>query len=117
MQLDPIEVFDLIQLTRRVGAFQYDPSLGQWFQSWQPMGTSWALLILSEGLYEALPVAIIDYDQLQMIEPSDVTFDGSLSHHTDPDDEIVGWGWDFGDGSESNQETPGNHTTTRYTRC
>jgi hypothetical protein len=27
MQLDPVEVADLIQLTRRVGAFQYDPSL------------------------------------------------------------------------------------------
>ncbi|MBU4233536.1 MAG: hypothetical protein L6277_06370 [Desulfobacterales bacterium] len=31
MQLDPIEVFDLIQLTKRVGAFHYDPNLGQWY--------------------------------------------------------------------------------------
>jgi hypothetical protein len=31
MQLDPIEVFDLIQLTKRVGAFLYDPSLAQWY--------------------------------------------------------------------------------------
>jgi len=29
MQLDPIEVFDLILFTNRVGAFQYDPTLGQ----------------------------------------------------------------------------------------
>ena len=27
MQLDPVEVADLLQLTRRVGAFQCDPSL------------------------------------------------------------------------------------------
>ncbi|MBW1953789.1 MAG: DEAD/DEAH box helicase family protein, partial [Deltaproteobacteria bacterium] len=29
MQLDPIEAFDLMALTKRVGAFQYDPSLSQ----------------------------------------------------------------------------------------
>ena len=29
MQLDPVEVFDLILLTKRVGPFQFDPSLSQ----------------------------------------------------------------------------------------
>ncbi|MFP3868925.1 MAG: helicase-related protein [Desulfobacteraceae bacterium] len=31
MQLDPVEVYDLLWLTNRVGAFQYDPSLSQWY--------------------------------------------------------------------------------------
>jgi len=31
MQLDPVEVYDLLRLTNRVGAFQYDPGLSQWY--------------------------------------------------------------------------------------
>ena len=31
MQLDPVEVYDLLGLTNRVGAFQYDPGLSQWY--------------------------------------------------------------------------------------
>ncbi|MBM4287995.1 MAG: helicase [Deltaproteobacteria bacterium] len=31
MQLDPVEVFDLIRLTGRVGPFQFDPGLSQWY--------------------------------------------------------------------------------------
>ena len=31
MQLDPVEVADLLQLTRRVGAFQFDPSLMMYY--------------------------------------------------------------------------------------
>ncbi|WP_449244568.1 helicase-related protein [Desulfobacca acetoxidans] len=31
MQLDPVEVFDLIRLTNRLGPFQYDPGLCQWY--------------------------------------------------------------------------------------
>lgn len=31
MQLDPIEVYDLLRLINRVGPFQYDPGLSQWY--------------------------------------------------------------------------------------
>ncbi|MGD2178667.1 MAG: hypothetical protein PVG71_12695, partial [Anaerolineae bacterium] len=49
----------LVDVQQPDGRFDEDRTLGFWFGDWQPMSTSWALLILSEGLYEALPVAII----------------------------------------------------------
>jgi PKD repeat protein len=92
----------LVGVQQPDGHFDEDPTLGQWFRDWQPLSTSWALLILSEGLYEALPVAIISPYQYGTTDPlwyeGEVQFDGTLSHHTDPERELVEFAWDFGDG-------------------
>jgi PKD repeat protein len=84
------------------GRFDEDSTLGVWFGDWQPVSTAWALLILSPGLYEALPVAIISSNQYGMVEPlwleGQVQFDGTASYHTDPDRELVEYAWSFGDG-------------------
>jgi uncharacterized repeat protein (TIGR01451 family) len=85
------------------GSFDEDPSLGQWFNNWQPMGTSWAVMILSPGLYRPLPVPILSPFHYGGVgaawSDGEVQFDASLSHHTDPDRTIVLYEWDFGDGS------------------
>jgi PKD repeat protein len=101
----------LVDVQAPDGRFDEDRSLGQWFGSWQPMATSWALLILSEGLYEALPVAIISPYQYGTTDPfwyeGTVQFDGTLSRHTDPDHDLVGFDWTFGDdGTASDDPTP-----------
>ena len=31
MQLDPVEVYDLMGLINRIGPFQYDPGLIEWY--------------------------------------------------------------------------------------
>jgi len=74
------------------------------FGAWQPMATSWAVMILSPGLYQPLPVPIISPTVLYGgIGPAwgdgKVRFDASLSYHTDPEREIVLYEWNFGDGS------------------
>jgi hypothetical protein len=66
---------------------------------WQPMNTSWAVMILSPGLYRALPVPIFTHEADSGPTWGKVLFDASASHHTDPDREIVLFEWDFGDGS------------------
>jgi PKD repeat protein len=92
----------LVASQQEDGRFDEDRSLGQYFGGWQPMSTAWALLILSPGLYDVLPVAIISPYQAdgsaEWYEGS-VTFDGSLSYHPDPDRWLVEYWWDFGDGS------------------
>jgi uncharacterized repeat protein (TIGR01451 family) len=84
------------------------------FGSWQPMATSWALMILSPGLYEPLPVAIISPIQYGATEPGwyegQVQFDGTASHHTDPERELVLFEWDFGDGGTASSTLTPFHT-------
>ncbi|MBM4429848.1 MAG: DUF11 domain-containing protein, partial [Chloroflexi bacterium] len=87
------------------------------FGGWQPMATSWAVMILSPGLYRPLPVPVIAPIHYGGIGAEwgdgEVLFDASDSHHTDPDREIVLYEWDFGDGSPV-ETTPGPITTHTY---
>jgi hypothetical protein len=87
----------LIGVQRPDGSFGDSGNMG----GWQPMNTSWAMMILSPGLYEALPVPVIPPILSGGEGPqwAEVQFDASDSHHTDPDREIVLFEWDFGDGS------------------
>jgi hypothetical protein len=104
----------LVDVQQPDGRFDEDRTLGFWFGDWQPMSTSWALLILSEGLYEALPVAIISPYQYGTTDPlwyeGEVQFDGTLSRHTDPERELVEFAWDFGDGGTASGTLAPTHT-------
>jgi len=92
------------------GSFYEDPSLGLYFHNWQPMATSWALMILSPGLYRPLPVPVVSPIHYGGIgaawNDGKVRFDASLSHHTDSDREIVLYEWDFGDGNVMTSTNP-----------
>jgi uncharacterized repeat protein (TIGR01451 family) len=84
------------------------------FGNWQPLATSWALMILSPGLYEPLPVAIISPIPYGATEPEwnegEVQFDGTASHHTDPERQLVLFEWDFGDGGTASSTQIPTHT-------
>jgi len=69
--------------------------------SWQPMSTAWVVLILSPGLYQALPVPVIPPFLAGGPGPkwAEVEFDASDSYHTDPERTIAFYEWDFGDAS------------------
>ena len=85
---------------------------------WQPMNTSWAVLILSPGLYRPLPVIVISPFLHGGAGPewNKVQFDASASYHTDPDREIALFEWDFGDGSPVVTTTSSITTHTYPTR-
>ncbi|MBN1314486.1 MAG: PKD domain-containing protein [Anaerolineales bacterium] len=93
----------VISMQNPDGSIDEDSSQGLYFGNWQPMATSWSLLILAPGLYEAIPVPIISPVHYGGLGPAwddgEIQFDGSLSHHTDPDRIITEYEWDFGDGS------------------
>jgi hypothetical protein len=103
----------LVDVQRPDGSFDGAGNLA----GWQPMNTSWAVMILSPGLYGALPVPVIAPIHYGGIGPSwddgRVRFDASESYHTDPDGEIVLFEWDFGDGSPV-VTTPGSTTIHTY---
>ncbi len=69
--------------------------------SWPPAGysdetlsTAWAIEVLSPGVTELPPVALIQAPST--VPPnSPVKFDGSKSFHMDPNKRIVRWEWDF----------------------
>lgn len=85
------------------GSIDEDSNLGIYFNNWQPIATAWSLLILAPGIYEADPVPIIAPIHFGGLGPDwnngEIQFDGSLSHHTDPDRIITYYEWDFGDAS------------------
>lgn len=82
MQIDMIEVYDLLRLTRRVGPFRYDPSLTETYfellgklikkdfdrkslnvDEWRMLGRSFIQLQASDPyLYEALKKTVVDSD-------------------------------------------------------
>jgi len=62
------------------------------------MASSWAIIILSPSLFELPPVAECTADPDTVDVDRQVAFDGSGSHHLDPNGEIVSYGWDFDDG-------------------
>lgn len=82
MQIDMIEVYDLLRLTRRVGPFTYDPSLTETYfellgklikkdfdrkslnvDEWRMLGRSFIQLQASDPyLYEALKKTVVDSD-------------------------------------------------------
>jgi len=88
--------------------------------AWQPMNTSWAVMILSPGLYQALPVPIVAPMVYGGVGAGwgngAVEFDASESHHTDPTHAIVLFEWDFGDGSPIVTATNPIATHTYLTR-
>jgi len=85
---------------------------------WRPMNTSWAVLILSPGLYQALPVPVIPPLLYGGEGPAwaGVQFDASDSYHTDPERTIAFFEWDFGDSSPVVTTTSAITTHTYPTR-
>jgi len=84
----------------------------------QPMATAWAVLILSPGLYQPLPVPVIPPFLTGGEGPAwaEVEFDASDSYHTDPERTIAFFEWDFGDGSPVVTATSAITTHTYPTR-
>jgi uncharacterized repeat protein (TIGR01451 family) len=82
------------------------------------MNTAWAVMILSPGLYQALPVPAIPPFLRGGAGPEwdKVRFDATASYHTDPDRRIVLFEWDFGDGSPVVTTTSSITTHTYPTR-
>jgi len=69
--------------------------------------TAFALLVMAPGLVELPPVADAGLDQ-EVLYNTNVTFDGSASHHTDTTKSIVKYEWDFDyDGSTFNVDATG----------
>jgi len=85
---------------------------------WQPMNTAWGVLILSPGLYRALPVPVISPLLTGGPGPqwAEVRFDASDSYHTDPNRTIAFFEWDFGDSSPVVTATSAITTHTYPTR-
>ncbi|HUX76699.1 MAG TPA: PKD domain-containing protein [Anaerolineae bacterium] len=99
----------LVGVQRLDGSFEGAGNMA----GWQPMNTSWAVMILSPGLYRALPVPIFTHETDSGPAWRKVLFDASASHHTDPDREIVLFEWDFGDGSPA-VTAPSSTTSHTY---
>jgi len=87
-------------------------------KGWQPMNTAWGVLILSPGLYQALPVPVIPPLLYGGEGPqwAEVQFDASDSYHTDPERTIAFFEWDFGDSSPVVTATSAITTHTYPTR-
>jgi hypothetical protein len=87
----------LVRVQKPDGRFDDAGNMG----GWQPMNTAWGVLILSPGLYRALPVPVIPPLLYGGEGPqwAEVQFDASDSYHTDPERTIAFFEWDFGDGS------------------
>jgi len=103
----------LVRVQRPDGRFDDAGSLGQ-----QPMATAWVVLILSPGLYQALPVPVIPPLLYGGEGPqwAEVQFDASDSYHTDPERKIAFFEWDFGDSSPVVTATSAITTHTYPTR-
>jgi len=56
--------------------------------------TSFALLVMAPGLVELPPIADAGLDQ-EVAFNTNVSFDGSGSHHSDPSKSIISYEWDF----------------------
>jgi uncharacterized repeat protein (TIGR01451 family) len=87
-------------------------------KEWQPMNTAWAVLILSPGLYQPLPVPVVPPFLTGGEGPAwaEVEFDASDSYHTDPNRTIAFFEWDFGDSSPVVTATSAITTHTYPTR-
>jgi len=103
----------LVRVQRPDGRFDDAGSLGQ-----QPMATAWVVLILSPGLYQALPVPVIPPLLYGGEGPqwAEVQFDASDSYHTDPERTIAFFEWNFGDSSPVVTTTSAITTHTYPTR-
>ena len=80
----------------------------------QDLSTSWAILILSQSLFELPPSAACTAN------PSTIGTNGGLvqfsaagSFHPDPDVTLVSYSWNFGDGSAAGTGVTTSHTFTR----
>ena len=90
--------------------------VGQW-SGWggaiEELSTALAVLILSPGVFELPPVAVVA--AADSVPPnSPVELDGSQSWHQDPEKHIVAWKWDFDklDGVNwNNPDAVGQHVT------
>ena len=87
----------LVRTQRPDGSFNDAGNMG----GWQSMNTTWAVMILSPGLYQALPVPVLPPLLTGSGGPqwAEVRFDASDSYHTDPERTIAFFEWDFGDSS------------------
>ncbi|MCM2309833.1 MAG: tandem-95 repeat protein [Steroidobacteraceae bacterium] len=63
------------------------------------LATAWGVIILSPQLFAAGPVAQCSADPAQVDVQGSVTFDASGSSHLDASGQIVGYAWNFGDGT------------------
>lgn len=75
---------------------------GAWYNGhWSdhPLMSAWAILTLKKTVVQPGPVADAGPDVPSHPPLIDITFDGTGSYHRDPDQSIVTYEWDFGDGS------------------
>jgi len=88
---------DLINNQTSDGAFHS----GQWVGT--TLGTDYAIIILSPTIFELGPSAVCEVNPSVVAIGHDVNFDGSGSFHnnTDGSHSVVGWSWNFTDGSNS----------------
>lgn len=96
----------------------YDASYGQdmngswpvgqwsgWGGSIEELSTAFGVLILSPGVFELPPVAVVvAADSVPPNSPVDL--DGSQSWHQDPDKHILSWKWDFDKSDGVNWNNP-----------
>jgi PKD repeat protein len=100
----------------------YDSTLNLWVGSYSPLtepGGLWSLSVAGADsasptnsgkatktvqLQDRIPTASFTFTSGPILTSSSVSFDGSASF--DPDGTIVGYAWDFGDGSTGSGATP-----------
>jgi len=104
----------LVRVQKPDGRFDDAGNMG----GWQPMNTAWGVLILSPGLYQALPVPVISPLLYGGEGPqwAEVQFDASDSYHTDPNRTTAFFEWNFGDSSPVVTATSSITTHTYPTR-
>ena len=100
----------------------YDSTLNLWVGTYSPgtePGGLWSLTVAGADsaspsnsgkatktvqLQDRIPVAIFTFTSGTVLTSAPVSFDGTASY--DPDGTIVGYAWDFGDGSTGSGATP-----------